>query len=348
MGRYEDGIMHIGLARKCKQNNDFFGARMGYLKAVESFKQANAIKELGEANNEYENFIIKDPVFIGLLSVLIEGIKVNPGILQSEITNKAEESNWSDVYKYNRPILKDDIYYVLYFAEKFGIIKKLKKGNTYELYVIDKENSITSEEYYKLTEDAGNYFRSKEYEKSIDCCIKIVNNIESIKLQIPDFINLNKDFIFYSFSLLFVYGLNENTKALVNKIISSNIITKKKLLEEIEQCFEFDGYKDIEKAKIIANYLNKLDIYSEKQTTSIIKKIEKDIRDRINYEKNMNKEKTLILNFIKQKKNVTQKEIFSLLPNEDEGFIVEYIKELENEELINRIKEKGKYIISLK
>lgn len=135
MSRYDDGILHIGLARKCKQNNDFLGARMGYLKAVESFKQANATKELDEANKEYENFVKNDPVFIGLLSVLKEGIKINPGILQSEITNKADESNWSEVYKYNRPILKDDIYYVLYFADKFGYIKRIKKGRSYELFV---------------------------------------------------------------------------------------------------------------------------------------------------------------------------------------------------------------------
>jgi len=134
MGRYEDGMMHIGLARKCKQNNDFLGARMGYLKAVESFKQANATKELEESNIEYENFVKTDPVFIGLLAVLKEGIKLNSGILQSEITNKAVEANWSDVYKYNRPILKDDIYYVLYFADKFGYIKRTKKGRTYELF----------------------------------------------------------------------------------------------------------------------------------------------------------------------------------------------------------------------
>jgi hypothetical protein len=135
MGRYEDGMLHIELARKCKQNNDYLGARMGYLKAVESFKQANATKELEEANKEYENFAKNDPVFIGLLTVLKEGIKSNPGILQSEITNKAVEANWSEVYKYNRTILKDDIYYVLYFADKLGYIKRVKKGRSYELFV---------------------------------------------------------------------------------------------------------------------------------------------------------------------------------------------------------------------
>jgi hypothetical protein len=137
MGRYEDGLFHIGLARENKRKNDYLGTRMEYLKAVESFKQANAIKELDEANVEYENFVKNDPIFIGLLSVLKAGIESNPGILQSEITNKAVESNWSEVYKYNRPLLKDDIYYVLYFADKFGVIKRIKKGRSYELFIVE-------------------------------------------------------------------------------------------------------------------------------------------------------------------------------------------------------------------
>jgi hypothetical protein len=134
MGRYEDGMLHIQLARESHKNEDYLGARVEYMKAVESFKQANATYELESANTEYSEFVKTDPVFKLLSSVLIAGIKNDPGIMQSEITNKASEGNWSDIYHYNRPILKDDVYYVLYFADKFGMIKRTKKGRSYELF----------------------------------------------------------------------------------------------------------------------------------------------------------------------------------------------------------------------
>ena len=135
MGRFEDGMMHLEMARKLNKNNDFLGTRMEYLKAVESFKQANSQIELEKVTAEYEEFVKDDPIFKELISFLMLGIKENPGILQSEITNKAVEMNWSEIYKYNRPLAKDDLYYALYFGDKFGLIKRNKKGRTYELFV---------------------------------------------------------------------------------------------------------------------------------------------------------------------------------------------------------------------
>ncbi len=46
---------------------------------------------------------------------------------------------------YNRPVLKDDIYYALYFADKFGHIIRVKKGRSYQLYLpgtIELANTI--------------------------------------------------------------------------------------------------------------------------------------------------------------------------------------------------------------
>ncbi|ULQ61044.1 hypothetical protein K7I13_07270 [Brucepastera parasyntrophica] len=127
MGRFEDGMMHLEMVRKLNKNNDFLGTRMEYLKAVESFKQANSQIELEKVTAEYEEFVKDDPIFKELISFLMLGIKGNPGILQSEITNKAVEMNWSEIYKYNRPLAKDDLYYALYFGDKFGLIKRNKK-----------------------------------------------------------------------------------------------------------------------------------------------------------------------------------------------------------------------------
>ena len=46
---------------------------------------------------------------------------------------------------YNSPVLKDDIYYALYFADKFGHIIRVKKGRSYQLYLpgtIELANTI--------------------------------------------------------------------------------------------------------------------------------------------------------------------------------------------------------------
>lgn len=135
MGRYEDGMKHLNFARDFKKSDDYLRARVEYMKAVESFKQANAINELDRANIEYSEFVKIDPIFQNLTSVLIAIIEDNQGILQSEIVNKALEGEWSHIYNYNRPIMKDDIYYALYFADKFGMINRKKKGRSYELFV---------------------------------------------------------------------------------------------------------------------------------------------------------------------------------------------------------------------
>lgn len=39
MSRNEDAMMHLGRARQAEKQGDFLGARMGYLKCVESWKQ---------------------------------------------------------------------------------------------------------------------------------------------------------------------------------------------------------------------------------------------------------------------------------------------------------------------
>jgi hypothetical protein len=135
MGRFDDAEYHLACARSAEKGGDYLGARMGYLKCVESLKQAGAITELEDAMGEYEDFVRRDPIFKKLIAVLIEGIKENPGILQSEITGRAEVMDWSRLYNYDRPIAKDDVYYALYFGDKFGYITRNRKGRSYELRV---------------------------------------------------------------------------------------------------------------------------------------------------------------------------------------------------------------------
>ena len=135
MSRNEDAMLHLNWAKQAEKRGDFLAARMEYLKCVESWKQSDDIIELEKATREYEAFVRRDPVFEKLLSILLPIIKSNPGILQSEIAKQAESVDWATLYDYNRPIAREDVYYALYFAEKFDRITRTKKGRSYELRI---------------------------------------------------------------------------------------------------------------------------------------------------------------------------------------------------------------------
>lgn len=136
MSRSDDAMMHLAWAREAEKRGDFLAARMEYLKCVESWKQAGETGKKEDAEKEYEAFVKRDPLFKALLSILVPMIKANPGVLQSDIAKNAEATDWATLYNYKRQVAKDDIYYTLYFAEKFGKIKRTKKGRSYELSVI--------------------------------------------------------------------------------------------------------------------------------------------------------------------------------------------------------------------
>lgn len=136
MSRNEDAMLHLNRAKQAEKRGDFLAARMEYLKCVESWKQSGDITELEKATRAYEAFVRRDPVFEKLLSILLPIIDSNPGILQSEIAKQAESVDWATLYDYNRPVAKEDIYYALYFAEKFSRITRTKKGRSYELRIV--------------------------------------------------------------------------------------------------------------------------------------------------------------------------------------------------------------------
>lgn len=128
MSRIDDGRLHLDWARRADQSGDFRTARAEYLKAVESFRQANqsgsSEVEWIDATKEYEVFVRRDPVFASILDRLVPYIKQNPGALQSELPK-------------NLPDLpREDISYALYFAAQFGQISRTKKGRSYELLVL--------------------------------------------------------------------------------------------------------------------------------------------------------------------------------------------------------------------
>ncbi len=127
-GRVGDGLLHLDWARQAARAGDADRARMEYMKAAESWRQANETevgkwtRELELANREYAEFVQADPVYRSGIAALLPIIKATPGILQT------------DLYKACPGIERENISYILYFAASSGMINRTKKGRTYELH----------------------------------------------------------------------------------------------------------------------------------------------------------------------------------------------------------------------
>jgi hypothetical protein len=131
-------------AQDAELANDYLGARVGYMSCVELLKRdKTAIMQLEFAKKEYKDFVQRDPIFKRLIEIFMAGVRENPGILQSDITKKAEDMDWGELRSYNRPIAKDDIRYALYFADQFGLVIRKKEGRSYRLYLPEQLKDVT-------------------------------------------------------------------------------------------------------------------------------------------------------------------------------------------------------------
>jgi len=125
--RVGDGMLHLQRAREAVSGGNADYARLCYMKAAESWKQANETeggkwaRELELANKEYAAFVESDPAYKNGLVVLLPIIQANPGILQT------------DLYKACPGIERETVSYILYFAASSGKIERTKKGRSYEL-----------------------------------------------------------------------------------------------------------------------------------------------------------------------------------------------------------------------
>ena len=137
---------HIEKAIEAERAGDYLGARVSYMQYVETLKRADQPEALEDAKKKYAEFVKRDPIFNKMLPFFIDGVRQNPGILQSAITAKAEEMDWREIRQYSRTISKDDIRYVFYFAEEFGLLVRQKKGRSYQLYLPEHSDLIEQKE----------------------------------------------------------------------------------------------------------------------------------------------------------------------------------------------------------
>jgi hypothetical protein len=133
-------------ARLAEKSGNFKKARGLYLKASECLEQIEKLTEhppladlLEKLRSEYYDFVVhRDPNYRLLINNPLLFIKEHSGILQTEL------------YKIFPDNSRDDMSYALYFAEKEGLIRREKKGRSYELfYIRDK----TDEPFLTLKDD---------------------------------------------------------------------------------------------------------------------------------------------------------------------------------------------------
>lgn len=133
-------------ARLEEKNNNFEKARGLYLKASQSLEQVEKLAEhpellplLEKLKTEYYDFVVhRDPIYRLQLKHPLLWIKEHPGILQTEL------------YKEFSSNKREDLSYVLYFAEKEGLIRREEKGRSYQLFF---ERDKIDDPFLKLEDD---------------------------------------------------------------------------------------------------------------------------------------------------------------------------------------------------
>lgn len=105
-------------ARKAWKNGDFDTARANYQKMAYAGKAPT---------QEIALFAGDDPLYQGVLAIIIQNLEEREPILQSEFTSKVKQ-----VYGEQAANL---VRYVTYFAEVRGELIREKKGRSYNLYL---------------------------------------------------------------------------------------------------------------------------------------------------------------------------------------------------------------------
>lgn len=72
------------------------------------------------------SFAHEDPLYSKVISLILPVIKLEPGILQSDLMKKFTQFN------------PDEFRYVLYFSAEIGTIVRVKKGRSYALFLPEK------------------------------------------------------------------------------------------------------------------------------------------------------------------------------------------------------------------
>jgi hypothetical protein len=133
--RSREIAFHTDLVRRSCAVGDIATARGAYAALVESWKQHNALHggafeaQVDAVKRDYSEFVKSDPVYHAIRQALVQAIRRQPGILQTEM------------YTVLSKVPKEDLQYALYFAADHGFIVRTKKGRTYALSLPDGKST---------------------------------------------------------------------------------------------------------------------------------------------------------------------------------------------------------------
>ena len=139
--REQGADFHRARVRDALQIGDYKQARGAFASWIEMLKQLHGVKAgeshpiVDEAKQAFSKFVRLDPLYLRLVEIVVGAIQKQPGVLQTQLY-----SQFADVPK-------EDLMYVLYFAEDHGRIMRAKKGRTFSLFLPkDYEPTLTSKQ----------------------------------------------------------------------------------------------------------------------------------------------------------------------------------------------------------
>lgn len=122
----EAAIYYQELGRYLSQRGKQDTARLAYFFSIQSWDEASMdnptlIDRYQAAEHEYAEFAKTDPMYVDILNIMKQYVHKYPGIDQKDL--------FTILDKYTR----DDLSYVLYFAQKHGEVYQTTDGQIYEL-----------------------------------------------------------------------------------------------------------------------------------------------------------------------------------------------------------------------
>lgn len=123
---YDDAVNFFEYIEETWKRGDFDTAR----KMLQKIAYSMVGKDITKEEKDYftgfmADFAKEDPLYKDVMLRLLPIVSSNPGMLQSKI------------YEGQPDDIKEQMRYVLYFANELGHIRRVKKGNSYQLFVSD-------------------------------------------------------------------------------------------------------------------------------------------------------------------------------------------------------------------
>jgi hypothetical protein len=205
---------------------------------------------------------------------------------------------------------------------------------------------MTAREYFDLQEQTETAYREKDYTSAKRSILAILNNLESIKKDMPEFNQINKPFVDYAIFIVHQSGVDDFEKEIIKKLLAEKIITKKRLFEY----FEF-SFRDISYAEQFYIFLAEIGIMTEEKAKKYIKQEKEGIEATKEWKKQQKILEAKILDYLADNPGFLQKDrgkLFAVFPDYDSIDIESTFSEMIYSGKIERQKAGRTYSLTVK